>query len=119
MQLTDKITLDNNISVLNVEILHTSNGIAPSTHVEPVSKQHLDTHHEHVMDESSMMESGDIMMLKVLKMEILPENVNLHLLFVLIYFPNHSKVEQFFIFLSSPHFIKRTIHNVSLSCFPF
>jgi hypothetical protein len=55
MQLTDEITLNNNISVLNVEILHTSNGIAPFTHVKPVNKQHRDTHQEHAMDASMMM----------------------------------------------------------------
>jgi hypothetical protein len=76
MQLTDKITLNNNISVLNVEILHTSNGIAPFTRVEPVNKQHLDMHHEHVMDESSMMESEAITILKDMKIITSPENVN-------------------------------------------
>jgi hypothetical protein len=47
--------LDNNISVSNVVILHTSNEIAPFTHVKPVNKQHWDMHHEHVMDASMMM----------------------------------------------------------------
>jgi hypothetical protein len=51
----DEITLDNNISVSNVVILHTSNGIAPFTCVEPVNKQHWDMHHEHAMDASMMM----------------------------------------------------------------
>jgi hypothetical protein len=76
VQLADEITLNNNTSVSNVEILHTSNGIAPSTHVEPVSKQHLDMHHEHVMDESSMMESGAITIWKDMKTITSPENVN-------------------------------------------
>jgi hypothetical protein len=34
----DVTTLDTNISVLNAEIPHTSNGIALSTPVEPVTK---------------------------------------------------------------------------------
>jgi hypothetical protein len=85
--------LDNNTSVSNVAVLHTSNWIAPSTHVEPVSKRHLDMHHKHVMDESLMMESGAITILKDMTIITSPENANLHPLFVLIYFSNHSKVE--------------------------
>jgi hypothetical protein len=58
-------------------------------------------HHEHAMDATMMTESGAIMTSKDTMMEILLENVNFHPLFVIIYFPNHSKIERFFIFLSS------------------
>jgi hypothetical protein len=50
-----KIMLANNINALNVAILLILNGIAPFTHVEPVSKQHQDMRHEHVMDVFLMM----------------------------------------------------------------
>jgi hypothetical protein len=50
-----KITPVNNINVLNVAILPISNGIVPSTHVKPASKQHQDMHHEHAVDASLMM----------------------------------------------------------------
>jgi hypothetical protein len=50
------ITLVDNTNVLNVAILPILNGIVPSTNVEPADKQHLDTHHEHAMDASMMME---------------------------------------------------------------
>jgi hypothetical protein len=56
MQLTDKTTLDNNISVSNVEIPRISNEIAPFTCVEPVNEQHLDMHHEHAMNASMTMD---------------------------------------------------------------
>jgi hypothetical protein len=49
------ITLVDNTNVLNVAILPISNGIAPSTCVEPANKQHRDTCHEHAMDASMMM----------------------------------------------------------------
>jgi hypothetical protein len=74
-----------------MEILHTSNGIAPSTRVEPVRKQHLDMHHKHVMDESLMMESGAIMISMDTTMVTLLENVDLHVLFVYIYSPKPSR----------------------------
>jgi hypothetical protein len=45
-----------NINVLNVAILPILNGTVPFTSVKHVDKQHLDTHHEHVMDGSMMME---------------------------------------------------------------
>jgi hypothetical protein len=73
-----KIMHNNNISVLNAAILPISNGIVPFTNVEHVEKQHQDTHHELVMDVSMMMESMDIMTLMATRMEILPENVDLH-----------------------------------------
>jgi hypothetical protein len=44
-----------NINVSNVAILPILNGIVPSTHVEPASKQHRDMHHEHAVDASLMM----------------------------------------------------------------
>jgi uncharacterized protein YifN (PemK superfamily) len=81
-----KIMLVNSINVLNVAILPILNRTVPFTNVEHVDKQHQDTHHELVMDVSMMMEFADITTLMATKMEILPENVNLHQLFVLIYF---------------------------------
>jgi hypothetical protein len=73
-----KIMHVNNISVLNVAILPILNGTVPFTNVEHVEKQHQDTRHELVMDVSMMMESADIMTLMATRMEILPENVDLH-----------------------------------------
>jgi hypothetical protein len=67
-----------NISVLNAAILPILNGTAPFTSVEHVEKQHQDTRHELVMYVSMMMESVDITTLMATKMEILPENVDLH-----------------------------------------
>jgi hypothetical protein len=49
------ITLVNNINALNVAILPILNEIVPFTHVKPVSKQHWDMCHGHVMDVSLMM----------------------------------------------------------------
>jgi hypothetical protein len=43
------------INVLNAAILPILNKTVPFTSVEHVDKQHLDTHHEHVMDGSMMM----------------------------------------------------------------
>jgi hypothetical protein len=68
----------NSINVLNAAILPILNGTVPFTNVEHVDKQHQDTCHELVMDVSMMMESADIMTLMATKMEILPENVDLH-----------------------------------------
>jgi hypothetical protein len=51
-----EITLADNINVSNVTTLSISNGIALSTPVGLVDKRHLDTHHEHAMDASMMME---------------------------------------------------------------
>jgi hypothetical protein len=56
VQPMDKTTLDTNINVLNVETPPISNGIVLSTPVKLVIKQHLDTHHEHAMDASMMMD---------------------------------------------------------------
>jgi hypothetical protein len=86
-----EIMLVDSINVLNVVILPILNETVPFTNVEHADKQHQDTHHELVMDVSMMMESVDIMTLMAMKMKILPESVNLHQLFVLIYFPNYSK----------------------------
>jgi hypothetical protein len=55
-QLTDEIMLNANINVLNVATPHISNGVAPFTPAGLVMKQHWDTHHEHVMDVSMMMD---------------------------------------------------------------
>jgi hypothetical protein len=52
----DEIMLDASINVSNAVIPHISNGIAPFTPAELVMKQHQDTHHEHVMDVSTMMD---------------------------------------------------------------
>jgi hypothetical protein len=52
----DEIMLDASINVLNVAIPHISNGVVPFTPAELVMKQHRDTHHEHVMDVSMMMD---------------------------------------------------------------
>jgi hypothetical protein len=79
-----EIMHDDNINALNAAILHISNGIVPFTNVEHAEKWHQDMHHELVMDASMMMESAAITTLMVTKMEILPENVDLHL-FVCIY----------------------------------
>jgi hypothetical protein len=88
-----------------------------------VDKQHQDMRHEPVMDVSMMMESADIMTLMATRMEILPENVDLHGLFVLIYFPNRSKSWTILLcsFPSLPLLqqFKQTIHYVSPSHFSF
>jgi hypothetical protein len=68
----------NNISVLNAAILPILNGTVPFTNVEHVEKQHQDMRHKLVMDVSMMMESADITTLMAMRIEILPENVNLH-----------------------------------------
>jgi hypothetical protein len=70
-----KTTLVDNTNVLNVAILPILNGTVPFTNVEPVDKQHLDTHREHVMDASTMMEFVAITILKENMMDILLENV--------------------------------------------
>jgi hypothetical protein len=48
--------LDASINVSNVVIPHISNGVASFTPAGLVMKQHQDTHHEHVMDVSLMMD---------------------------------------------------------------
>jgi hypothetical protein len=83
--------LVDSINVLNVAVLPILSGTVPFTSVKHADKQHLDMRHELVMDVSMMMESVDIMTLMATKTEILLENVDLCQLFVLIYFPNHSK----------------------------
>jgi hypothetical protein len=50
-----KITHDDNINVLNAVTPPILNGTAHCTNVEHVDKQHLDTCHEHVQDDSMTM----------------------------------------------------------------
>jgi hypothetical protein len=88
-QLTDKIMLDVSISVLNVVIPHTSNGVAPFTPAELVMKQHQDTPREHVMNASTMMEFVVILTSRENMMEILQESVNEHVLFMYVCFPSY------------------------------
>jgi hypothetical protein len=76
-----EITPVDNINVSNVAILPILNGIVPSTHVKPASKQHLDTHHEHAMDISMMTEFAVIMILKENTKETSLESVEVHVLF--------------------------------------
>jgi hypothetical protein len=52
----DEITLDASINVSNAVTLHISNGVVPFTPAGLVMKQHRDTHHEHIMDVSMMMD---------------------------------------------------------------
>jgi hypothetical protein len=52
----DEIMLDANISVSNAVTPHISNGVALFIPAGLVMKQHQDTHHEHVMDVSMMMD---------------------------------------------------------------
>jgi hypothetical protein len=62
-------------------------------------------HHEHVMDTSTMMESGAITILMDTMMVTSPGNANFHVLFVYIYSSNHSNSQMTFLchnFLSSP-----------------
>jgi hypothetical protein len=50
-----EITHDDNINVLNAATPPILNGTVHYTNVEHVDKQHLDTCHEHVKDNSMMM----------------------------------------------------------------
>jgi hypothetical protein len=52
----DETTPHANINVLNVETPHILNGVVLFTPVELATKQHLDTHHEHAMDASMMLD---------------------------------------------------------------
>jgi hypothetical protein len=61
-----------------VAILPILNGIVPSTHVKPASKQHQDTHHKHVIDASMMMGFVAILISKESTMETSRENVEKH-----------------------------------------
>jgi hypothetical protein len=56
----DEITHDDNINVLNVATPPILNGTVHCINVEHVDKQHLDTRHKHVKDDSMMMGSGAI-----------------------------------------------------------
>jgi hypothetical protein len=82
-----KIMHDDNINVLSAVILPISNGTVLFTSVEHVDKHHLDTHHKHVMDGSTMMEFVVIMTLRDNMMEILLESVDEHVLFMYVCFP--------------------------------
>jgi hypothetical protein len=62
LPMVDIMLLDS-INVSNVAILSILNETVPSTHVEPVNKQHRDTHHEHAMDAPMMMGFEAIMIL--------------------------------------------------------
>jgi hypothetical protein len=81
----DEITPIDNINVSNVAILPILNGTVPSTHVKPASKQHRDTHHEHVMDASMMTESVAITILKENMRKTSPESVEVHMLFTYVF----------------------------------
>jgi hypothetical protein len=81
--------LDANINVSNVVIPHTSNGVVPFTPAELVMKQHQDTHREHVMDASMMMEFVVTLTLRENTMEILQESVDEHVLFMYVYFSRY------------------------------
>jgi hypothetical protein len=85
----DKIMPIDNINVSNVAILPILNGIVPSTHVKPASKLHQDTHHEHVMDASMMMESAAITILKENMRETSLESVEVHVLFMYVFLFNY------------------------------
>jgi hypothetical protein len=74
----DEIMLDANINVSNAVIPCISNGVVPFTPVGLVTKQHLDMHHEHVMDASMMMGFVAILILKESAMETSWENVEKH-----------------------------------------
>jgi hypothetical protein len=52
----DKTMLDDNINVLNAVTPHISDGTVLSIPVKLATKQHLDTHHEHAIDASMIME---------------------------------------------------------------
>jgi hypothetical protein len=72
-----EIMHDDSTNALNAAILPILNGTAPFTNVEHVEKRHQDTHLGHVEDEATMMIFVDITTLMAMKMEILPENVDL------------------------------------------
>jgi hypothetical protein len=77
-QLMDEIMLDANINVSSVVTLHISNGAVHFTPAELATKQHQDTHHEHVTDVSMMMDCVAILILKENVMETLRENAEKH-----------------------------------------
>jgi hypothetical protein len=88
-QLMDETMLDASINVSNVVIPHTSNGVAPFTPAELAMKQHQDTHCEHVMDASMMMEFVVILTSRANTMEISQESVDEHMLFMYVCFPSY------------------------------
>jgi hypothetical protein len=97
-----------NTNVSNAAIQLTSNGIVPFTFAEPVTKLPLDMHLRHVEDVYMVTEYVDITTSMDTKMEILLENVNLHPLFVPIYFLIVKKSNNFSLitnpFLPSPFY---------------
>jgi hypothetical protein len=97
-----KIMLAEIINALSAAILPISIGIVLFTDVEHADKQHLDTHHEHVMDTFLMTEFMAIMMLKGSMMEILPENVRSSIIVCTYLFPYCSKVERFYLLFFLP-----------------
>jgi hypothetical protein len=97
-----KITCVDNINAFSAAILLISNGIVPSIPVEPATKWHQDMHLGHVEDEATTTVFVDTTTLMAMKMEILPENVDLRQLFALIYFPDRSKGQTIFMFSPSP-----------------
>jgi hypothetical protein len=87
------------INALNAAILPILNGTVPFTSVEHVDKQHLDTHHEHVMDMYMMMEFEGITTSMDMMTEILWENVNLRLIVCIYLFSLTVQiVERFYIY---------------------
>jgi hypothetical protein len=89
-----EIMLTDNTNVSNVATQLTLNGTVPFTNAEPVIRLPLDTHQRHAEDVRMMMGFEAITTLKGNTKEILPENANLHSLFVLIYISIVQKVER-------------------------
>jgi hypothetical protein len=85
----DEIMLDANINVSNVVIPLTSNGVAPFIPAELAMKRHQDTHREHVMDASTMMEFVVILTSRANTMEISQESVDEHVLFMYVCFSSY------------------------------
>jgi hypothetical protein len=73
---------DGSTNASNVVIPPTQNGTAPSIPVKPATKSHPDTHHKHVEDVFTMMESMAIPILKESMMETSLESVDFHMFFL-------------------------------------
>jgi hypothetical protein len=84
-----KTTLVDSTNVLNVAILPILNGIVPSTNVKSADKQHPDMHQRPVKDVFSMTESTDTMKSRDTKITTSPESVDVHMLFMYVYFFNY------------------------------
>jgi hypothetical protein len=80
-----KIMLADNTNVSSVATQLTLNGTVPFTSAEPVIRLSLDTHPGHAEVACMTMGFKVITILKGNMTEILPENANLHSLFILIY----------------------------------